>query len=131
MSSRSPAPDSALRGVDATLLRPGGASVSTPAGPVLMAAGTSAQRDLSRHRGALPGIRLHVQGAPEGAQAIGHVEESGAQPAALRVESLPVVGNLKSQCPGVFPHPQRDRGLPSGVLAGVLDRFNAAEIDGG
>ena len=49
--------------------------------------------------------------------------------APVDVEPGPVVGHLEEQGAGLLPHPHGRTGVGAGVLAGVLQRLQAAEVD--
>ena len=76
------------------------------------------RRDRPRHRGASLRGRFHPQAASESAQSIGHVDETGAQPAALGIEPLAVVDHVKGQHSRVLSQPQGERRpFPACLLA--------------
>ena len=79
--------------------------------------------------GALARRNVHV--TADGRDAVVEVREPVAAVHVVDVESDPVVAYLEGDAPGVRPDADGHRGAGAGVLGRVLDRFQAAEVDGG
>ena len=119
-----PAPDSPPRDSGSPARRPRGWVAAWP-GPA------------SRPAGSCPLTRVPRSGAdstrrlPRSAHTRNptHVGEARAEAAAAGLEPAAVVGDVEGQAPAPLPDPQDERGPVPGVLAGVLDGFQAAEVD--
>ena len=79
------------------------------------------------HGRALRRLRPHREGAAEGAEAVGHVDESVALVGGRRrgVEAGTIVADFEAENTVGLPDPHRDRRRLTGVLAGVLQCFHA------
>ena len=90
------------------------------------------ERDRSRDRAPLPGRTLDVERAADRSEPVGHVDEPVAlDRAAARVEPGAVVDDLEANVVSVSVTVIVKRALVAGVLARVLHRFEAAEVDRG
>ena len=84
----------------------------------------------TEHGGAAAGDRRDVERAAEGAEPVGHVDETvadGTAPGDL--EAGAVVDDRERQRAVALGHRDADRGAVAGVLAGVLHRLEHAEVD--
>ena len=77
----------------------------------------------------MAGRNVHV--TADGRNAVVEVREPVAAVRIVDVESDPVVAYLEGDAPGVRLDADGHRGAGAGVLGRVLDRFQAAEVDGG
>src|SRR2546421_486734 len=75
--------------------------------------------------------RLSAYASADRAHAVPHVGEPRAARALARVEAFPVVDDLEHQAAFLFAEADRHARSLTRVLAGVLERLEAAEVDGG
>ena len=77
------------------------------------------------------GVDCDGQGPSERRDAVGHVREPGAgAPRRLDVAADSVVFDLEVELVLVLPHAYHGTDVRAGVLADILERFQAAEVDG-
>src|SRR6186997_1586100 len=88
----------------------------------------SGQREDTDDAGAAARGGFHPQGPADGAEAVGHVDEAGAAGLGGGVEPGAVVADAEPEGAALLPGPDDRRGFRAGVLHGVLERLQAAEV---
>src|SRR3954454_7680521 len=76
------------------------------------------------------GRRLDLDMTPDGGEPVGEVGEAGARSGRGRVESRAVVLDGEPRPAVHLAETHADAGATAGVLGGVLQAFDAAEVDG-
>src|SRR5918992_456075 len=109
---------------------PGRHADSTEASIGVRTAGTVHHGDDPCNLGPTPRSRVDVQAPPQRPETVAHVEETGAEALGTRIEADPIVGDLEAQPATVLLDADDQRGAFPGVLGGVLDRFQTAEVHG-
>src|SRR3984893_19381957 len=89
----------------------------------------SADRDRTADGRSVAGARFPADRAPDGAQAVRHVDEPVAAAGLLLVEPRAIVGDREQQPARVQPQPHL-RARAGGMLGSVLQCLKAAEVNG-
>src|SRR5207248_2757225 len=99
------------------------------AGPARRGRCNAVQRYYAVNSGS-SGVRLHSQHPADRSQAIAHVGEAGAVRLPVSFEAGAIIEDFEEQAAGILPDPHLRGCSVAGVLSGVLESFQAAEVDG-